>query len=103
MTGLSIRNSIGPTLFLLGIALIVARFVLGCTPAETNAIALSAENALAIKQYDEALEECFQAARRKPEAVRFESFKDCELATIKAYCEASESLREHWPRCKGGQ
>jgi hypothetical protein len=102
MSGNTIRKSIPVVLFLCALGYVVFR-CLGCTPAEQQAAVLSAENALAVKQYDEALEECFQAARRKPEAVRFEAFKDCELATIKAYCEASESLREHWPRCKGGQ
>lgn len=103
MNGLAIRRAIAPALFLVALGFVAFRCLAGCTPAEANAMKLSAENALAVKQYDDALEECFQAARRKPEAMRFESFKDCELATIKEYCAASASLREYWPRCKDGE
>lgn len=105
MIGRNIKDALGGVgllLVLAGLTLIV-RYCTGCTPAEANAMKLSAENALAVKQYDEALEECFQAARQKPKDQRFEAFKDCEQKTIKDYCAASESLREHWPRCKDGE
>jgi Tfp pilus assembly protein PilN len=72
----------------------------GCTPAEQQAAALSAENALAVAQYDQALVECQQAARQKPKDQRFEAYADCEQAVSKRMCEASSELREHWARCK---
>jgi hypothetical protein len=99
MSGLSIRRSIPAVLCLCALAYWVFRS-LGCTPAEQQAAALSAENALAVAQYDQALVECQQAARQKPKDQRFEAYADCEQAVSKRMCEASSELREHWARCK---
>jgi hypothetical protein len=99
MSGLSIRNAIGPTLFLVGIAFLVARFFLGCTPAEGNAMAMGVEQAAAVAQYDRALVECQQAARQKPKDQRFEAYADCEQAVSKHFCSESKELRAEWARC----
>jgi hypothetical protein len=100
MSGLSIRNAIGPVLFLVAIGFLVCRFLWGCTPAEANAMKLTAENAAAVAQYDQALVECQQAARQKPKELRFEAYTDCEQAVSKHFCAESEELRREWPRCK---
>jgi hypothetical protein len=99
MSGNTIRKSIPVVLFLCALGYIVVR-CLGCTPAEQQAAALSAENALAVAQYDQALVECQQAARQKPKDLRFEAYADCEQAVSKRMCESSSELREHWARCK---
>jgi hypothetical protein len=99
MSGNTIRKSIPAALFLCALGYVVWR-CLGCTPAELQQGALTAENALAVGQYDQALVECQQAARQKPKELRFEAYVDCEQAVSKRMCEASSELREHWARCK---
>lgn len=103
MNGLAIRRAIAPALFLVALGFLAFRCLSGCTPAEQGALVLSAENALAVKQYDDAIEDCRKAARLKPKADQFDAFTACKEKTIKEYCARSESLREHWPRCKDGE
>lgn len=78
---------------------LVLSFSCGCTPAETNHLALSVENSLAVAQYDAALVACQQAARQRPREQRFEAYTDCEQETTKQFCAESEELRKHWSRC----
>lgn len=99
MSGLSIRNALGPTLFLCALGYLVFR-CLGCTPAEGNAMAIGVEQAAAVAQYDLALVECQQAARQKPKELRFEAYTDCEQAVSKHFCFESQELRKGWARCK---
>lgn len=82
-------------LFFAALILVGLRIMAGCTPRDT----LPVENALAVKQYDDALVECQQAARQKPREQRFEAYADCEQNVSKALCDASSELREHWTRC----
>jgi len=89
-----VRDAIGVVFFLLFLALLVVG-VARCTPRD----ALPVENALAVKQYDDALVECQQAARQKPKEQRFEAYADCEQAVSKRFCEASSELAENWTRC----
>lgn len=99
MSGLRIREAIGPVLFLVAVGFLVVRFFLGCTPAEANAMKLTAENAAAVAQFDLALVECQQAARQKPKDLRFEAYTDCEQAVSKHFCSESQELRKEWERC----
>lgn len=84
-------------LVFLGAVLFILTQLLGCEPkADTMPI----ENALAVKQYDDELVACQQAARQKPKEQRFEAYADCEQNVSRRMCEASSELREHWIRCK---
>ena len=78
---------------------IALRLLAGCTPAEANALAISAENAAAVAQYDQALIECQRAARQRPREQRFEAYTDCEQMVSKHFCSESLELRKGWPRC----
>lgn len=98
MSGNSIGKAIPPALFLCALGYLVFR-CLGCTPAEANAMKLTAENAAAVAQYDQALVECQQTARQKPKELRFEAYTDCEQAVSKHFCGESQELRKGWPRC----
>lgn len=98
MNGNTIRKSIPAALFLCALAYWVFRCI-GCTPAEANAMAITAENAAAVAQYDQALVGCQQAARQKPKEQRFEAYTDCEQAVSKHFCAESQELRKGWPRC----
>lgn len=96
------HDTIEPLFFLVGLVGVIALVhrCVGCTPAEGNAMALSAENAAAVAQYDQALVECQQAARQKPKELRFEAYTDCEQAVSKHFCSESQSLRKEWARCR---
>jgi hypothetical protein len=84
----------------LGAVIFLALRCQGCTPAEQQAVVISVENAAAVKQYDDALVECQQAARQKPKELRFEAYVDCEQSVSKAFCQSSGELRDNWSRCK---
>lgn len=102
MIGYAIKESLrglAVILFLAAVIFVVLRFTAGCTPAEANAMKLSAENAAAVAQYDLALVECQQAARQKPKEQRFEAYTDCEQEVSKHFCAESQELRKGWPRC----
>jgi hypothetical protein len=82
-------------LFFAALILVGLRIMAGCTPRDT----LPVENALAVKQYDDALVECQQAARQRPKEQRFEAYTDCEQAVSKHFCAESQELRREWKRC----
>jgi hypothetical protein len=102
MIGRNIKDALGGLAILLFFAALIfigLRCVGGCTPAEANAMQLSAENAAAVAQYDLALVECQQAARQRPKEQRFEAYTDCEQAVSKHFCAESQELRREWKRC----
>lgn len=99
MIGLSIKRAIAPVLFLTAAGFLVVRYLLGCMPAEQNAVVLSAENAAAVAQYDKALLECKKAARKLPKAERFDAYETCERDLSKQLCADSQDLRREWKRC----
>lgn len=99
MNARAIRDAISPVIFLVAVVGLVALalgLLDGCAKTDT----LPIENALAVKQYDDALVECQQAARQKPKELRFEAYADCEQNVTKFFCDASQELRETWDRCK---
>lgn len=98
VSGLTIRNTVGPVLFLCALGYIVYRS-LGCIPAQGNAMRITAENAAAVAQYDQALVGCQQTARQKPKELRFEAYTDCEQNVSKHFCAESQELRKGWARC----
>lgn len=56
------------------VALLLARFFLGCVPAER--VAYNAENVAAVVQYERLLDECKEKARRAKDYVVFEKCAD---------------------------
>jgi hypothetical protein len=77
MNGLTIRNSIGPALFLVAMAFIVMRFFLGCKPVEDPAAhrqAIVTSLAHGVKATDKA---CASIARAKKDE---QIAKDCAFA-----------------------
>ena len=102
MIGRNIKDALAGLAVLLFFASIIfvgLRCLAGCTPAEQQAVALTAENAAAVAQYDQALVGCQQAARQRPKEQRFEAYVDCEQAVSKHFCGESQELRKGWPRC----
>lgn len=102
MNGREVGKTLGPVLCLFAAAGLFAlmKGACGCTPVEQQAVAISAENAAAVKQYDDELVGCQQAARQKPKEQRFEAYVDCEQSVSKRLCTESNELRENWSRCK---
>lgn len=99
MNARTIGEAVPPVVFLVGVVGLIA-IALGLCDCGPKVDTMPIENALAVKQYDDALVECQQAARQKPKELRFEAYADCEQEVSRRMCEASSELREHWSRCR---
>jgi hypothetical protein len=102
MSGYRIREALrglAVLLFLAAFILLALRILAGCTPAEQQQAAMSAENAAAVAQYDAALVECQQAARQAPKLARFEAYVSCEMRVSQRLCRESPELQREWKRC----
>lgn len=102
MIGQHIKEALSPIIFLVAVVgfLALALGLTDCTPAEEQSILRNANIAAAVKQYDDALVECQQAARQKPKELRFEAYADCEQEVSKRFCAESPELQDTWSRCK---
>lgn len=93
-------SGVAVLVFLAAVGFIIARILVGCTPAEQQRGALTIENGAAVAQYDAELQRCQAEAEKVPRAQAFAAYIECEKAVSRRLCIESLELRETWTRCR---